>query len=175
MVERAARARGTGERILEAALECFSQRPYDEVSLQEVAQAAGVTVQTVLRRFGSKPDLVAAAGERAARIVEEERGATPPGDVPAALDNLAEHYERWGDRVLRMLSQEDRVPGLRALTDGGRQLHARWVERTFGPVGEPRLSILMAATDVYVWKVLRRDRGLSAAEYREAVERLVRT
>lgn len=170
MVDRADRARQTGERILMAALEQFADRPYDEVSLQDVADAAGVTVQTVLRRFGSKADLVTAAGALGAQLVRQERASAPRD----ALDNLAEHYERWGDRVLRLLAQEERVPGIRAVTEEGRRIHAEWVEGAFGPQDPFRLALLIAATDVYVWKLLRRDRGLSVAEYRAGVERLVR-
>lgn len=175
MGARAASARRTAERILDATVEQFTLRPYDEVSLQDVADSAGVTVQTVLRRFGSKGQLVAAASARALAQVRAERANAPSGDLDAALDNLAAHYEAWGDRVLRLLAQEDRVPEVRAVTEQGRRLHEEWARRVFGTLGpEIRLEALLAATDVLVWKVLRRDRGLDAASYRRALDHLVK-
>jgi hypothetical protein len=40
-------------------------------------------------------------------------------------------------------------------------MHAAWCERTFRPPNARRLAQLIAVTDVYTWKLLRRDRGLS--------------
>jgi hypothetical protein len=48
-------------------------------------------------------------------------------------------------------------------------VHREWVETTFGPQldavpvadREAVVDLLAAATDVYVWKLLRRDRELS--------------
>jgi AcrR family transcriptional regulator len=69
MVARAKAAEATRGKILESARELFAELPYDRVSLDAVAARAGVTVQTVLRRFGSKEDLLAAvAAWRSARI-----------------------------------------------------------------------------------------------------------
>ena len=44
------------------------------------------------------------------------------------------HYEAHGVAILRMLSQEDRVPAVRNLMDAGRDYHRKWVERTFKPL-----------------------------------------
>ncbi|MFL5885485.1 MAG: helix-turn-helix domain-containing protein, partial [Thermoleophilaceae bacterium] len=57
MTARAEAAAATGERILEAAAELFHARPFDEVTLEDVARRAGVSSQTVIRRYGSKEGL----------------------------------------------------------------------------------------------------------------------
>ena len=57
MTARAEAAEETGRRIKEAAYALFSTRLFASVTLQEIADQAGVTLQTVLRRFGSKEDL----------------------------------------------------------------------------------------------------------------------
>lgn len=174
MTARARAAAATGERILSTATEVFLGRPYEQVSLDDVAREAGVTVQTVLRRFGSKEGLVAAAAEVGMERVRAERAGAPIGDLAGAVRNLVDHYEEWGARVLRMLGQEENVPPVRKVTDAGRQLHRAWVERTFAPwlrgsgaARARRLAQLAAVTDVYVWKLLRQDQGLS----RSATER----
>ena len=65
----------TGEAILDAALAAFAQEPFDRVTLQRIAAASGVTVQTVIRRFGSKEQLFEALGERErVRVLCDARG-----------------------------------------------------------------------------------------------------
>src|SRR4051794_12812167 len=113
MGARAATAAATAERIVAAATELFLARPYEEVTLDEVAQRAAVTVQTVLRGFGSKEGLAEAAAEVGQEKVRAARDEAPIGDTVGAIRNLIEHYEEWGERVLLMLSQEDRVAPVR--------------------------------------------------------------
>ena len=64
MVTRAQAAARTGERILDAAVEVFFEEPSARISLEEVARRAGLTVQTVIRRFGGRDGLLAAAAAR---------------------------------------------------------------------------------------------------------------
>ena len=164
-VARAESAAATGERILDAAVEVFWEGPSDHVSLDEVARRAGVTVQTVIRRFGNRDGLFAAAAAREMEKVRERRDEAEAGDVPGAVRVLLDHYERLGDRVMRLLAEEERSPGLRDVIEGGRALHREWCARVFAPAleGAPRrrLAQLVAICDVYTWKLLRRDAGLS--------------
>jgi AcrR family transcriptional regulator len=113
MSARAEAAEATGERILDAALELFGERPTDQIPLDEVASRAGVSVQTVIRRFGGKEGLLAAAVDREASRVSGQRDQAPTGDVAGAVKVLVDHYEELGDRVLRLLGEEDRIPWLR--------------------------------------------------------------
>ena len=181
MAARAEAAAETAVRIVAAATELFLTRPYEQVALDDVARLAGVTVQTVLRRYGSKEGLVAAAAQAAERTVQADRERAPVGNLAGAIANLAAHYEEWGDRVLRLLSQEERIEPLRRVTDAGRALHRRWVERTFAPwlrgrgaARGQRLAQLAAVTDVYTWKLLRKDQGLSRERTEHAILDLVR-
>lgn len=168
MGSRAEAAEETRTRILDAVIGLHMERYYDQVSLEDVAGRAGVTVQTVLRRFGSKERLIDAASEVVRGRVASQRSEAPVGDVAGAVENLVDHYEEWGESVLRLLAQEDRVPAFRKATDAGRALHQDWVERTFAPflaehAGEARrrlLAELVAVCDVYFWKILRMDLGL---------------
>ncbi len=112
MVARAESASETGDRILDAATEAFWERPSDQISLEAVADRAGVSVRTVIRRFGGKEGLFAASAARELRRTRDERDQAPVGDVPAAVAVLVEHYEQMGDRVLKLLAEESRVPTL---------------------------------------------------------------
>ena len=181
MSTRAAAAAATRERLLAAAWEQFATRPYDDVLLQEVAAAAGVTVQTLHLRFGSKEELFSATfvwwGGREIATREEAQ----VGDVPAAIANLFDHYESQGLAVLRMLSQEERIPAVAEMTEAGRAYHRAWVEKTLGPLlrgirgarRKRRLAALVVATDVFTWKLLRRDMGLERDEAESVVAEMI--
>src|ERR687886_747060 len=103
MRARAEAAAETGRRILEATIELLRERFFDQVSLEDIAERAGVTVRTVLRRFGSKEQLIEAAAEEGTRQVTHQRDQAPVGDIEGAVNNLMEHYEEWGETALRLL------------------------------------------------------------------------
>jgi AcrR family transcriptional regulator len=181
MVARAEAVAATGERILDAAVEVFWELPSDQISLDEVARRAGVTVQTVIRRFGGRDALLAAAAEREAERVRRQRQEAPVGDAAGAVRVLVDHYESMGDRVLRLLAEEERVPGLGEIADRGRALHREWCARVFAAALEGRAGVerrrrlaqLVAICDVYTWKLLRRDAGLSRRQTELALVELL--
>lgn len=181
MVARADAARATGSRVLEVAVELFSDEPYEDVSLEEIARRAQVTKRTVLRRFGSKEALFLTAMERAGREEMRARDAAPVGDLAGAVANVVEHYERWGANRLRLLAQEDRIAVVAEDVEAGRRYHWSWVERTFAPLidglegaaRKRRIAALVALTDVYTWKLLRRDLGLSRADTERTLVELI--
>jgi AcrR family transcriptional regulator len=171
MTSRDAAAAATRERILRAAGSAFLERWYDDVTIAEVARRAGVSGQTVLNHFGAKEELFAAAHVRLGEELRARRHAPAPGDVPAAVDALVADYEITGDATIRVLALEEKVPALRALVDEGRAGHRAWVERMFGV---PALTAeLVVVTDVYAWKLLRRDQGLGAEATAAAMRRMV--
>ena len=169
----------TRRRILRAVLDLHVERFHDQITLEDAAGHAGVTVQTVLRHFGSRERLVAAAAEQATSEVVAQRSTAPVGDISGAVENLLDHYEAWGRTGLRLLAQEERVPQLRTIADGGRAAHYAWVERTFGPqlaeTSDPLLRPkLIALTDVFTWKLLRLDLGLDRHATASALAGMIR-
>jgi hypothetical protein len=67
------------------------------------------------------------------------------------------------------------------MTDAGRAWHREWVERTFAPLlasshraaRERRLVALIVATDILVWKLLRREMRLDRATAEQIVTEMV--
>ena len=181
MVARAESAAATGERIIDAAVELFWEAPGEQVSLDEVARRAGVAVQTVIRRFGGRDGLIAAAAEHEAERVGRQRDRAPVGDPAGAVRILVDHYEAMGDRVVRLLAEETREPALRPVAERGRALHREWCGRVFAPAlsaragadHRRRLAQLVAVCDVYTWKLLRRDAGLSRRQTELAIVELL--
>ena len=178
MTARARSVEETRHRILDATVALHSERLAADIALDDVAGRAGVSVQTVLRHFGSRAGLVDAAFEHGSRQVQEER-RVPVGDVGAAVRVLVDHYEARGDGVLVLLGQEQHEEQVRRITDHGRQAHRAWVEEAFAPYLAERADsdeltdLLVVATDVYTWKLLRRDRGLSRDHTESRMRRLV--
>jgi AcrR family transcriptional regulator len=181
MGARAASSAATAERILDATIAAFWESPGAQISLDDVARRAGVTVQTVIRRFGNKEHLLAAAGERESARVAAERDPATIGDVEGAVRQLLDHYETRGDQVMRLLSEEQRLPGLKTIADRGRVMHRDWCKRVFAPAlagktgsdRRRRLAQLVAVCDVYTWKLLRRDAGLSRRQTEVALFELI--
>ena len=177
MRARAEAAEQTANRILAAAVELFWERPTTELSLDAVADRAGVSTRTVLRRFGGKDQLLAAAGEWDRRRVSDQRDRAPVGDVEMAVEVLVEHYEELGEKVLRLLAAQATMPALAPVVDQGRQVHREWCRRVFAPYleGLPaaarrrRLAQYVAVCDVYTWKLLRLDARLSRRQTQTAL------
>lgn len=181
MSVRAETARQTGERILAAAFARFRTALYDEVTLEQIAADSDVTVQTVIRRFGSKEGIVRALMEIQEPRVDAQRSEAPVGDVVGAVANLVAHYEAEGDLMLHLLRQEQRVPAFAEVVARGRAIHADWCSRVFAPwlgertgVARARMSAqLVAVCDLYTWYLLRRQQGLSRRQTELALVELL--
>lgn len=169
-------AEATHEAIVQATIDCFVTEQSVAITLNKVAERAGVTVKTVMRHFGNRESLIAAAWARVHEEILIERTPPSPG-TGRALDTLLEHYERRGEIVLGVLREEDFDPRARKLCDNGRAEHRRWVTAVFEdrlpdqPGARARIvDALVVATDLYTWKLLRRDRMLSADEVLERMQ-----
>jgi hypothetical protein len=144
-----------------------------------VAARAAFTVQTVLRIFGCKSDLLTSALQPLLDRIVRQRESAKPGDVEGTISALFDHYERMGDFVVRNLADEQSVPELREWLERGRKAHRRSMQRQFAPQLAGRddtrlvLDCLVVACDVYTWKLLRRDAARSRKEAEARVRLLV--
>src|SRR5215213_6864998 len=107
------------EKVLAAARRLFAERGVANVTIEEVARAAGVGKGTVFHRFGDRAGLVMALVDDEERALQERilRGDPPlgPGAPPAdrlvaLIDALVDLLERYGD-LLR--DSEASRPGAR--------------------------------------------------------------
>lgn len=164
----------TRRRIIEALFDLGRERMFPDISLDDVADAAGVSVQTILRHFKSRAGLTEATMDHAIATVTEERDA-PVGDVDAAVAVIVGHYEDRGRTALMMLAQESSDPQVAELTRRGRAMHRAWVRDVFAPFAasrDPLIDLLVVATDVYTWKLLRIDRSYSRARTEQLIHRM---
>ena len=174
MRARAEQAEQTRLRIIRATVALGGERPLAACTLPAIAERAEVSVQTVLRIFGSRDSLLREVAERTSAEVVAERTADPD-DVPGSIAAVVDHYERRGDTVLLLLGQEAWEPYAAQVTAVGKRLHRDWVAAVFArslyPLPEARRAaatdLLVAATDVFVWKLWRRDLRRSRDETME--------
>jgi AcrR family transcriptional regulator len=180
MRARADAVEATRERLLEAGREAFEGRPYDEVTIAAVARAAGVSHQTLLNHFGSKEGLYVALVERAAGRIAALRSGAVAGDVASVVAALMDQYERYGDGNARVAALNERIPAVAAMLALARGYHQEWLAEMFadrlpasGAARREALAALHAATDVFTWRLLRRDLGLSRRATADTIQRLL--
>jgi len=170
----------TRERIVREAMQLLFDNYYEDVTLAEIARAAAVSHQTVLNHFSSKEGVALAVAELLTSETTDARYRAVPGDVNDAVAVVVGEYERFGDANFRWAAASERLGSLATILDGARASHQAWLEHCFGPrLPEGRadrrraVNALHAATDVYTWKLLRRDLGLSRAETTQTLIQLV--
>jgi AcrR family transcriptional regulator len=188
MTVRSAKAAATRARICDSMVALYGERSFDDFTLDDVARRAGTTVQTILRVFKSKDNLAfevlnRMAGKDSPYRMTRPGGFTPtsPGDIAAAVTAVFSAYEIIGDLVIRNLNDERRNPALTPILAAGRQHHRDWVRAVFAPQLKARrgnmraelFNCLIVATDVYTWKILRRDLNLTRPGAEAVVRQLV--
>ncbi len=177
---RALAVEATRRRIVDVFAACMRVQWYDEIKLEQVAGQAHVTVRTIIRRFGSKEGLLQAFVDDFVSTVRVSRDGHA-GDVDGAVRHIAGIYEEWGDSVIRNLAQEERHPALRRWLDLGRENHravtaqvfAPWLDAVAPDERTALLDALVLATDVYAWKLVRRDMGRTPEDTHRLMRRLV--
>ena len=178
---RAQSAEATAQRIVDAFLALLMKQWLDEITLDRVAEDAGVTVQTIVRRFGGKEGVLVSSLQAMGQQISAQR-ATPRGDVERVIAHLLKDYERTGDTVMRLLALELRHPALlRDIMEYGRGEHRQWVANAFAESLNPlepkarerAIDALVLITDVYSWKLLRRDMARSVAATAATMKQMI--
>ncbi|MGY2061912.1 TetR/AcrR family transcriptional regulator, partial [Nocardia gipuzkoensis] len=187
---RGARRQATRRRVAEAAAELFAERGYAATTLQAIADAAGVHVQTIYQAFGTK---VAVLAETAAVLVagpDEEASAPPPErervrelfaepDPRRQLARYAAHMRAVSERYMGLLdvmrvtaAVDPEVGAFLAAAEQGRYDGPRQITPELAARGalKPGLSadraadIMYALTTYDVYRSLIVDRGWSGAD-----------
>jgi len=178
MKTRAATAEATRLRILGVVEALLKSRFRSEIRLDDVAAGAQVTVQTIINIFGSRLAVLDEAYANLLRGLRAQRLRPEPGDIDGAVSALIQHYEQFGDLVVRNLAERADPE----LIETGRTGHRKWVQRQFAtslesrPPAERRslTDALVCVCDVYTWKLLRRDIGRSHKEAEQTILAVVK-
>ncbi|WP_329085468.1 TetR/AcrR family transcriptional regulator [Actinomadura citrea] len=158
--KRAERSRRTRGKVIEAARELFVAQGYGATSLQEVADRAGVAVQTVYFVFGNKRTLFkdvvdsSVAGDVEPVATMDREWFRAACAAPTAAGQLRAHVRGTGEILGRVAPI---VPMIAAAGATDPQIAAQWPD---GP--DPRYTVQHAAAEVLVGKPGARP-GVSAA------------
>lgn len=115
----------TRERMMTVAFQLFRDQGYDEITVEMIAAATGVSPRTFYRYFHSKDGLFAWSGFMVAdRALERIQPGASFSDVidamAAALEELAD--DRYFDEMLRLLRENPR------LADRAHGWRQRWAD-----------------------------------------------
>ena len=180
MQARADSAAATRTRIMDAAASAMRRDFRPDIRLDAIAAEAGVSVQTVLRVFGSRRQLLDEVAETAVGDVAAEFIDVAPGDVTGIVRGYVNHYEKVGDLVVRNI-QDETDPDIHAFVERGRSAHRAGCAHGFAPQLEAltaarkrrAVDALVVVLDVYTWKLLRRDLGRSRRDTETTIHTLV--
>jgi AcrR family transcriptional regulator len=182
MDSRAASAQRTRAAILEATEQLFTARAFDEVTIADVARAAGVSQQTVVNHFGSKERLVLVGmQERVAPRIEAQRAKVRPGRLDSVVQIVVEDYEATGRNTIRLLAAAERFDTMAEIARYGRDFHHGWVRHALGPqlerldeqTREETAHLLAVVLDVRTWSQLRLDDERSVEETKRDLRRML--
>jgi AcrR family transcriptional regulator len=146
MTDRQQRARATRERVLSAASRLLERRPFVEVTMQDLAAEADVSVGALYARFPSKDAVLALLGlavfahvcdrlVRALDAVPVREGLR--GVVEAYVDTLVAALYRFRSVVLALRKHAPGSPEISGLISGGnRAIHQTFLGRARRHVGE---------------------------------------
>jgi AcrR family transcriptional regulator len=117
--------RETGEAILQAATELFTERGYAGTTTRALAERAGVNEVTIFRRFKSKQGVLTAlaASVNEASAGQAVESAPDPSDTCATLRTLARQEvrqtDRFGAMALRLTLEARSNPEVAAVVGSG--------------------------------------------------------
>jgi AcrR family transcriptional regulator len=73
---------GARERLVLAAADLFTEQGYDETTVAQISERAGVTRSTFFRHFSDKREVLAAGQEALSRLLTQGIAAAPDGATP---------------------------------------------------------------------------------------------
>lgn len=167
----------TRREILRAARQLFTEHGFAGTSVQQIAEEAGVAVQTIYSSVGSKAALVLALND----LIDEEAGVAqlaagvfaetdPPRLIADGIHLTRQLNERCGDLIQVLISAELAEPdAAAAVADGMRRhelgasaiaqrLQALGVLRT-GTTPEQAAAVLSMMTSPASWRQLTQRAG----------------
>jgi AcrR family transcriptional regulator len=180
------------ERVLEAAERLIRENAFHSATMDELAEAAGVSRATIFNRFGSKLGVLHSLFIRANEAPEMEaiRDALeikdPVESLEASIDAACAIWETQGFIHEQLEAIVVLEPGASALVDQQREEQRTDLEglvrrlaraRKLRPgLGEARAgATLHMLTSLESYLRLRREHGLSQRQARETIAELART
>jgi len=143
---------GARERLVVAAVDLFIEQGYDETTVAQIAERAGVTKSTFFRHFPDKRELLVAGQETLSRLLAEGIAEAPDGATP--LEAVAVGLRRASAEMTSF--NRDLGPRLKAAVAASQELQERDALKSVGLAG--------AMAEALVARGLPESTALVAAE-----------
>jgi AcrR family transcriptional regulator len=172
-------AQQTREEILGAARRLFAERGYTRTSVRDIAEAAGVSAQTVYDSVGSKQALVASLND----VIDIEAGipaiagavvrSSDPTEIVATAARITRLIlEHSGDVIHALVTGAAAEPELEAVLADGQRRHLQGAKTIVGLLAavdalnpsidrKTAVDTLAAVSDIRLALVLRESYGWS--------------
>jgi hypothetical protein len=129
--------------------------------------------------MGTREGCLNAVADHVYERIDKQRGQIKSGDIDSAISDLLGHYKSESTLILNLLEQANKGESFaKKAAEGGRIYHRNWIVHTFGPLIKNKhnetIDALVAATDIYIYKLLRLDMGRSIKATGAVIKRLVR-
>jgi AcrR family transcriptional regulator len=119
---------GARERLVLAAVDLFTEQGYDDTTVTQIAERAGVTKSTFFRHFADKRELLVAGQDTLSRLLAD--GITEAPDGAGPLDAVAAGLERASSEMGPM--NRELGPRLKAAVAASAELQERDALKSVG-------------------------------------------
>ena len=119
---------GARERLVVAAVDLFTERGYDDTTVAQIAERAGVTRSTFFRYFPDKRDVLMAGQQTLSRLLAEGIAEAPGHATP--LEAVAAGLQRVSAAMGQM--NRDLGPRMRAAVAASSELQEREALKSVG-------------------------------------------
>ena len=111
--------------LLDAGAALFAANSFEEISMRQIAEAAGVSKPLLYHYFSSKDELFLAAVTEAASeltaLIEPSGDGTPVEQLTASLDGYLGWIEANGEAWAKLMQSAASLPAARDLVEGFRE------------------------------------------------------
>jgi AcrR family transcriptional regulator len=124
------------EQLLSAGVELLRRRPHEEVSIEEIADAAGVSKGLLYHYFPTKKDFIVAAIERGRGQLAERLRPDPSlsaeAQLDASLDGFLDYVEEHATAYTAIFRGGSGDPEIGAVLDAGRSAQMKTLIEALG-------------------------------------------
>src|SRR6478609_4426562 len=122
---------GARERLVLAAADLFTEQGYDETTVAQIAERAGVTRSTFFRHFSDKREVLVAGQETLSTLLTEGIADAPDGATP--LEAVAAGLQRASGEMTAF--NRELGPRLKAAVAASQELQERDALKSVGLAG----------------------------------------
>jgi AcrR family transcriptional regulator len=141
------------DQLIELGIRLFLERPYDEISIEEIAEAAHISKGLIYHYFGSKREFyveaIRAASLHLRKLTEPDPSLPPAARLRAAVDAHLSYIQEHGTLYTAMYRGAATIaPEVEAILEEHRKVVMQWFLKNLG-ISRPR-PVLRSALRAWI-------------------------